>query len=54
MDWTGNYEITVKSALSLERNSLSNSVSLKPGKTSEEQAGSYNLSRKREKKPGDW
>ena len=33
---------------------LSKSVSWKPRKTSEEQAGMSNLSYKCEKKPGDW
>ena len=47
--WTGNYKITMK-----RETVLSKSVSWKPRKTSEEQAGRSNLSYKREKKSGDW
>ena len=45
----------VKKTLYLSKETvLSNSVSWKPRKSSEEQAGMSKLSYKREKKPGDW
>ena len=53
MDWKlqNNHE---KRSISQTKQFLSKSVSWKPRKNSEEQAGMSNLSYKREKKPGDW
>ena len=52
--WTGNYKITEKRLYLPNETVLSKFVTWKPRRTSEEQAGRYNMSYKREKKPGDW